>query len=75
MAGENNFNFVHIIKENCLMNCNTFYEDQCCTSCFKSEGTKNTECPSYNTENVLLTNGRGIFKKKKTTQGDVETAK
>ena len=29
------------------MKCNTFYEDQCGTSCFKSEGTKITECPSY----------------------------
>ena len=29
------------------MKCNTFYEDQSGTSCFKSEGTKNTECPSY----------------------------
>ena len=38
---------MHIIKETCLMKCNIFYEDQCCTSCFKSEGTKITECPSY----------------------------
>ena len=29
------------------MKCKTFYEDQCYTSCFKSEGTKITECPSY----------------------------
>ena len=29
------------------MKCNTLYEDQCCTSCFKREGTKITECPSY----------------------------
>ena len=47
MADDNSLNFVHIIKETCLMKCNTFYEDQCCTSCFKSEGTKITECPSY----------------------------
>ena len=38
---------MHIIKETCLMECNTFYEDQCCTSCFKGEGTNITECPSY----------------------------
>ena len=44
MASENSLNFV---KETCLMKCNAYYEDQCCTSCFKSEGTKNTECPSY----------------------------
>ena len=30
-----------------LMNCNTFYEDQCCNSCFDSEWTRTTECPSY----------------------------
>ena len=30
-----------------FMKCNTFYEDQCCASYFKSEGTKITECPSY----------------------------
>ena len=47
MADENSLNFVHIIKETCLMKCNTLYEDQCCTSCFKSEGTKITECSSY----------------------------
>ena len=29
------------------MKCNTFYEDQSFTSCFDSEGTNNTECPSY----------------------------
>ena len=29
------------------MKCTTFYEDQCCTSCFDSGGTKNTERPSY----------------------------
>ena len=38
---------MHIIKETCLMKWNTFYKDQCCTSCFKSKGTKITECPSY----------------------------
>ena len=43
---ENSLNFVHIIKETCLMKCNTFYEVQCCTSCCKSEGIKNTECLS-----------------------------
>ena len=43
-AGENILNFVHIIKQICLMK---FYEDQCCTSCFESEGTKHTECSSY----------------------------
>ena len=29
------------------MKCNKFYEYQCCTSCFKRDGTENTECPSY----------------------------
>ena len=48
MVGENGDNFfVHIIKEICLMKRNKFYKDQCCTSGFDSEGTKNTECPSY----------------------------
>ena len=42
MADGKSLNFVHIIKETCLMKCITFYEDQCCTSCFKSEGTKIT---------------------------------
>ena len=46
MADENSLNFVHIIRETCLMKYNTFYEGQCCTSCFKSEGTKIIECPS-----------------------------
>ena len=27
------------------MKCNTFYEDQCCTSCFDSEGTKILNAP------------------------------
>ena len=27
------------------MKCNTFYEDQCCTSGFKSEGTKILNAP------------------------------
>ena len=36
------------------MKCNTFYEDQFCTSCFKSKGTKNTECPTYNQATNLL---------------------
>ena len=27
------------------MQCNTFYEDQCCTSCFESEGTKILNAP------------------------------
>ena len=27
------------------MKCNEFYEDQCCTSCFKSEGTKILNAP------------------------------
>ena len=31
MAGENSLNFGHIIKETCLMKCNTFYADQCNT--------------------------------------------
>ena len=45
MAGENSKNFVHIMKETCLMKCNTFYEDQCCTSYFKIEGTKILNAP------------------------------
>ena len=36
------------------MKYNTFYEDQCCTSCFKSEGTKITECPSYHMCHALM---------------------
>ena len=43
MADENSLNFVHIIKETCLMKYNTFYEDQCCTFCFKGERKKITE--------------------------------
>ena len=35
MADENSYKFVQIIKETCLMKCNTFYEGKCCTSCFK----------------------------------------
>ena len=56
MADENSLNFVHIIRENCLMKSKTFYEDQCSTSCFKSEGAKNTECPSYTRLYKLLYN-------------------
>ena len=40
MTGENSLNFVNINKEICLMKCNTFFEDQCCTCCFDSEGKK-----------------------------------
>ena len=29
------------------MKSNTFYEDQCCTSCFDNERTENIKCPSY----------------------------
>ena len=47
MAGENRLNVVYIIKEICFMKRNTFYEDQCCTSCFDIEGAKTTEYPSY----------------------------
>ena len=38
------------------MKSNTYYEDQCCTSGFKSEGTKNTECPSYALIFAMLVN-------------------
>ena len=40
MAGENRLNFVYIINEFCFMKCNAFYEDQCSSCCFDSEGTK-----------------------------------
>ena len=53
MAGENSYNFVHIIKETCLMKCNTFYEEQYCTSCFKSEGTKILYDPRITIRNYI----------------------
>ena len=56
MAVENSQHFVHIIKEIGLMKCNTFYDDQCCTPCFDSEGTKHTctECPTYKINHDLI---------------------
>ena len=43
------------------MKCNTFYEGQCCTSCFKSEGTKNSECPPLTPPKCLITKlGRSL---------------
>ena len=45
MAGENKLNVVYIIKEICFMKRNTFYEDQCCTSCFDIEGPKLLNAP------------------------------
>ena len=38
MAGENSYNCSH--HQGYLFDENTFSADQCCTSCFKSEGTK-----------------------------------
>ena len=45
MAGENSETFVHIIQEICFMKWNKFYEDQCCTYYFDSEGTKILNVP------------------------------
>ena len=47
-------NFVYLIKEISLMKCNTFYDNQCCTYCFNSEGTKITERFSYALTTVVL---------------------
>ena len=45
MANENSLNCVYIIKEIYLMKRKTIYEDQCCTCCFVSEGTKKPNAP------------------------------
>ena len=64
MTGENSQTFVHNIKKICLMKCNILYEDQCCTSCFYSQGTNilNAPCMPMNDHFscYLLTNAKEL---------------